>query len=149
MKLTDKTYQDITDALDLLATGNAHKTNGKISAVNLAREASISKATLYRYFSAHENLKHDFITLKKNGINTTNAPETVHQENILLRAEIKNLRSKLFDQEQEFSDLNSQKSHNIVILWREIERLKIECNRYLRLLESYDTVSVFPGNTST
>jgi len=46
--MKDRTYQAVLDALDLLATARPAKTNGKVTAVNLAKEAGISKATLHK-----------------------------------------------------------------------------------------------------
>lgn len=48
--MADKNHQAIIDALDLLARGASTKTNGKITSVNLAREAGVSRATIYPSF---------------------------------------------------------------------------------------------------
>jgi predicted nucleic acid-binding Zn-ribbon protein len=143
--MTDKTYQAIVDALDILATGAARKTNGKISATNLAKEAGISKATLYRYFGAHAKLQQDFFIIKKNGGSTADVAETVQDENAQLKSEIKILRSKVSEQEKMYSLLNTQKAHQTLVLWKEVERLKNECERLLKKLESHENVTVFPG----
>lgn len=75
--MADKNHQAIIDALDLLARGASTKTNGKITSVNLAREAGVSRATIYRYLDEFTDLNDAFESLKKNGLQRTdNAPIT-------------------------------------------------------------------------
>ncbi len=132
--------QQIIDAMDLLATGCSKKTNGKISAVNLAKEASISKATLYRYFESHEDLEKAFQLLRRNGVRLVEAPETVEQENANLKAETKALRSKIAEQER--MELLEKKvmANQIFVLWQEVERLTQEQDRLLQRLKAFDNI---------
>src|SRR5688572_1744380 len=94
--MKDKNYRQIVNALDLLANGTPTKSNGKVTGVNVAKEAGISKATLYRYFHEHADLREAYEALRKNGIRVTeDPPETIQQAYRLLKDEVKRLRSEL------------------------------------------------------
>lgn len=49
MSRTDKTKQKLIDALDRIVRGRPARTDGKLTPSNLAREAAIGRATLYRF----------------------------------------------------------------------------------------------------
>lgn len=143
--MTDKTCQAIIDALDLLANGTPKKTNGKITGVNVAAEAGVSKATLYRYFDDNNDLKDSYNALRKNGIRITDdAPETIQQAYKLLKDEVKHLRSELAEAKKKAEQTNKLKSHQIQLLWMDNERLKGEVNRLLAKSKSTENVTVLP-----
>lgn len=128
--MSDKTYQAIVDAQDLLATGRAAKTNGKVTAVNVAKEAGIGKATLYRYFDEHSELRQAFDAMRKNGIRISDdVPETIQQAYRLLKDEVKRLRSELAETKRTADHDNKLKAHQIKLLWSENERLQREVRR--------------------
>lgn len=141
--MTDKNYQAIIDALDLLANGSPKKSNGKITGVNVAAEAGVSKATLYRYFDDHEELKASYTALRKNGIRMTDdAPETIQQAYKLLQDEVKHLRTELAELKNNAEHTNKLKSHQIQLLWMDNERLQSEVRRLLGKIENTDNVIV-------
>lgn len=128
--MKDQTYQAIVDALDALARGKPAKTNGKVTGVNLAKEAGISKATLYRYLAQHSELQEAYETLRRSGVQEDEVvPETVEQANRLLGQEIKRLRSALAEARRQAAQVNEMKSHQIGLLWLENERLRQEVAR--------------------
>lgn len=128
--MKDKTYLAISNALDLLASGKPARTNGKITGVNLAKEACVSKATLYRYLGQNTDLQEAYDILRKNGVRGDElVPETVEQSNRLLKNEVKQLRSELVEARRQFARLNELKSHQIQLLWLENERLQFEIGR--------------------
>jgi len=128
----DKTLQAITDALDLLASGKPAKSNGKITGVNLAREAGVSKATLYRYLDQNTDLQEAYNALRKNGVREDVVfPETIEQANRLLKAEVKQLRSELAEVRRQAEFSNKLKAHQIQLLWLENDRLQGEVARLL------------------
>lgn len=141
--MADNNYQDILNGLDALATGNAHKTNGKITAVNVAVQSGVSKATLYRYFDDHKELREAFDTLKKNGIRVSDdAPETIEQAYRQQKEEIKFLRSELAEVKNNAAKTDKLKSHQIQLLWMDNERLQTEIRRLQVKYESKDNVTV-------
>jgi AcrR family transcriptional regulator len=94
--MKDKTKQAIIDAIDQLASAKPLQTNGKVSGVNLAKEAGVSKATLYRYLNENTDLQADYAALRKNGVREKNVvPETLEQAFRLVSDEVKALRSTL------------------------------------------------------
>jgi len=143
--MADKNYQTIIDALDLLANGTPKKTNGKITGVNVAAEAGISKASLYRYFNNHKELKNAYDTLQKNGIRLSDvAPETIQQAYSLLKDEVKHLRSELSEVKKKSDQTNKLKSHQIQLLWMDNERLQGVVRFLQSKSESRYNVSVLP-----
>lgn len=127
--MSDTTLNQITDALDRLASGNVINCNGKINSVNLAKESGISKATLYRYFQANKKLRDDLKALKKYGVKAGSGPETIEQENVELKKEVKRLRSKIAEIEREFSLINNVKAHQIFVLHTENSKLISEVEK--------------------
>lgn len=128
--MSDKNHQAIIDALDVLARGASTKTNGKITGINVAKEASISKATLYRYLKEFPNLNGAYETLRKNGISRTDdAPVTLQEAYRLRELEVKHLRSELNQYKKDATNINKLKAHQIQLLWMENERLQSEVIR--------------------
>ncbi len=128
--MPDKNYQTIVDALDVLARGASKKTNGKITGVNVAKEAGISKASLYRYFKEFPELDDAYRTLRRNGrCLTEDAPETLQDEYRLLMQEVKSLRSVVAQEKKDSAKMNELKSHQIQLLWMDNERLQAEVER--------------------
>lgn len=133
--MPDKNYQAIIDALDVLARGVSTKTNGKITGVNVAKEAGIGKATLYRYFKEHSNLNDAYEALRRNGIRITDdVPETLQEAYRLREQEVKNLRLELNKRKNEAANLNKLRAHQIQLLWMDNERLQGEVARLLSLI---------------
>lgn len=132
-KMSDRSYQAIVDAMDKLANGTPESTNGKITGVNLAVEARVSKATLYRYLTDFPQLQEAYSALRHNGIKrTTDAPETLQQANKLIQDEVKYLRIELKKLKKETEELNKLKSHQIQLLWLDNERLQMRLNLLLK-----------------
>ena len=130
--MKDKTYKAIFDALDMLASGKPTKTNGKITGVNLANEANVSKATLYRCLDLNPKLQEAYDVLRKNGVrDNVGVPETIEQANRLLEAEVRQLRLQLAEIRRQSEQSNKLKAHQILLLWQENERLEREVARLI------------------
>jgi hypothetical protein len=141
--MKDRTYQAVLDALDLLATARPAKTNGKVTAVNLAKEAGISKATLYRYFDEHADLRNAYDAMRRNGIQVVDeVPETIQHAYRLLKEEVRSLRSELGETKRKANHNNKLKAHQILLLWTENKRLENEVRR-LQTLGSKNNVVAF------
>ena len=117
--MKNKTSQAIGDAISRLATGEPLVTNGKMTAINVAREAGISKATLYRYFESDESLRGDFEAVSRNTVRDPDAPLTVQDALKDAHLEIKDLRRKLADAEK----LGRVRAQQIFLLWAENKAL--------------------------
>lgn len=119
--INDPDYLNIVDATDRLASGTSTKTNGKITNVNLAKEAGISKATLYRRFEDFPDLRTTFIALRKNGRPAEDhSLETEEDSRQATQREIKTLRA-------DKKDLCKQlkvKTMQIGLLWLKIKSLE-------------------------
>ncbi|WP_136219047.1 hypothetical protein [Massilia sp. Mn16-1_5] len=125
--MKDKTKQAITDALDKLASAKPARTNGKITGLNLAKEAGVSKATLYRYLNDHIDLQTEYATLRKNGVSEEDVvPETLEQAYRLASEEVKMLRSALSDEREAAAQASKLRANQVLLLWLEIERLREE-----------------------
>lgn len=148
--MPDKNHQAIVDALDVLARGASKKTNGKITAVNVAKEASVGKATLYRYFKKFPDLKNACEALRKNGIHLDeDAPETLQDACRLLEQEVKSLRSELAQTKAGAARMNELKSHQIQLLWMANERLEGEVGRLKVLRIKADDMTTLPMRKNT
>jgi AcrR family transcriptional regulator len=144
--MNDKNYQAIVDALDLLGSGKHAISNGKITALNVAIEAGISKATLYRYFDRVEQLRKGFESIRRRGINFEDeAPDTPVRAYLHVKTEIKHLRDELATEKRRSTESDRLKSHQLLVLWSENERLKNEINRLSRALERYSNVVLLPN----
>ncbi|MGL6523062.1 hypothetical protein [Aeromonas salmonicida] len=133
--MADKNHQAIIDALDLLARGASTKTNGKITSVNLAREAGVSRATIYRYLDEFTDLNDAFESLKKNGLQRTyNAPITLLEAYQQRELEVKKLRAELKECKQEITKINNLRANQIQLLWMDNERLQTENNRLHKMI---------------
>lgn len=131
--MSDKTKFAISAAIDALGSGAPRKTNGKITAINIAREAGVSKATLYRYLGIYSDLAEEFEAVRSRGITTNDdAPVTVDDALAHAKTEIVALR-KLISNMKDAADKNDKlKSHQILVLWKENQRL----NAYIERIES-------------
>ncbi len=133
--MADKNHQAIIDALDVLARGASTKTNGKITSVNLAREAGVSRATIYRYLDEFQDLNDAFEALKKNGIQRTdNAPITLLEAYQQRESEVKKLRAELKECKQEITKINNLRANQIQLLWMDNERLQTENYRLHKMI---------------
>ncbi|MCC0087742.1 HTH domain-containing protein [Aeromonas veronii] len=134
--MADKHHQAIIDALDVLARGASTKTNGKITSVNLAREAGVSRATIYRYLDEFHDLNDAFEVLRKNGLQRTdNAPITLLEAYQQRESEVKKLRAELNECKQEIKKINNLRAHQIQLLWMDNERLQAENNRLQKIID--------------
>lgn len=125
--MKDKTKQAIIDALDKLASAKPARTNGKITGLNLAKEAGVSKATLYRYLNDHIDLHTEYATLRKNGVSGEDVvPETLEQAHRLACEEVKMLRSALSNERDAAAQASKLRANQVLLLWLEIERLREE-----------------------
>lgn len=128
--MKDRTHRAIINAMDLLATGRSANTNGKVTAVNVAKEAGIGKATLYRYFEEHADLRQAYDAMRKNGIRLVDeVPETIQQAYRMLKDEVKRLRTELAEARRIADQGNELKAHQIQLLWTDNERLKKQVSR--------------------
>lgn len=132
--MTDRNKSAIVDALNQLASAKPTRTNGKITGVNLAKEAGVSKATLYRYLNAYAELRDAYNTLRKNGVQTDDViPETLEQALRLATNEVKTLRSTLSSERAENERMTKLRASQVQLLWLEVERLQKENNRLTEL----------------
>ncbi|MGL4354180.1 MAG: hypothetical protein ACRCTP_09770 [Aeromonas popoffii] len=140
--MADRNHQAIIDAMDVLARGASTKTNGKVTSVNLAREAGVSRATIYRYLDEFQDLNDAFEALKKNGLQRTdNAPITLLEAYQQRESEVKKLRAELKECKQDIVNINKLRAHQIQLLWMENNRLHVELTRLKSLVT--DNISNF------
>lgn len=142
--MADKTKIAISTAIDALGRRESRKTNGKITAVNVALEAGISKATLYRYFESNADLLSDFEAVKARGVSSSDiAPVTVDDALKNAKDEIEALRKLISDMKDAADKNDKLKSHQILVLWKENHRL----NAHIKRMESRDVKgNIFPFN---
>jgi AcrR family transcriptional regulator len=140
--MTDKTYESIVAALDRLASGNGSRKSGKITAVSLAAEAGIGKATLYRYFNDHDKLKRDYDSVRRRGIGPIpDGPATLQDALANAQAEIKELRRELAEADIAFK----AKAQQLLLLWAENKSLRRELERDAASSIRSDNVTLFSG----
>ena len=131
--MTDKTKLAISAAIDALGRGVPTKTNGKITAINLAREAGVSKATLYRYFEHNADLASDFEAVKSRGATPNDdAPVTLADALENAKVEIASLRKLISDMKEAAAKNDKLESHQVFVLWKENQRL----SEYIKRMES-------------
>lgn len=122
--------QTILDAIVRLTNGTSKKTDGKITAVNLAKEAGVSKATLYRCFEHHAGIRENYEALRRNGIRLSDCePITDEHSYHLLKDELRQLRTELTNIKITSDKINKLKAHQILILWMDNERLQNDLDR--------------------
>ncbi|POB00452.1 MULTISPECIES: hypothetical protein [Chromobacterium] len=132
--MKQSSYDAIDAAIERHANGTAKLTDGKITHVNIAKEAKVGRATVYRCFDEHAALKEKFEKLKKNGLNQTQEPpQTLHEAFLAAKKEIKQLRDNLKEEKQRSEHKEKLSANMIFILKREIQRLETE-NKNLRKL---------------
>lgn len=140
--MKDATYAAIADALDRLCQSEGRLSSLKLNGVNLAKEAGISKATLYRYFDFHENLREAYDAARKRG--AVNIPEAPTSGVDALRAaerEIADLREIISERDALVSARNAQ----LFLLWSENRALSKELERKSLAVGVAGNVSVFLG----
>lgn len=121
MTVFDETYKAITDALDRLGADDRIKKRAKTTAVNVALEAGISKATLYRYFKTHEKLRGDYDVIRKRaGRRSIEAPGTLQEAWAAAQTEIRELRRQLSEAEV----AAKLKAQQVLLLWAENKSLR-------------------------
>lgn len=114
------THKAITDALDRLATSDRIK---KITAMDVVREAGISKASLYRYFEADKDLRRDYDAIRKSSVcGNSEAPGTLQEAFANAQAEIRELRQQLAEAEA----AGTLKAQQVLLLWKENKALRRE-----------------------
>lgn len=135
--MPDRNYQAIVDALDVLARGASTKTNGKITSVNLAKEACVSRATVYRYLHENADLNEAYEAIRKNGLSCAgDAPVTLLEAYQLQDLEVRSLRVALNQCKKDAAETNKMKAHQIQLLWLENERLRSEVSRLQSLIKN-------------
>jgi AraC-like DNA-binding protein len=111
-------YKSIVDAMNKLALGEPVKTNGRLTALNLATEAGISRATLYRQFDEYPDLGESFGKLKRNQTALDDVPPlSVHDALDDSQKEVKALRVELAAERKKHDQIDKQRLHQIALLW--------------------------------
>ena len=137
-------YDAIDAAIDRHANGTVRLSNGKITHVNIAKEAQVGRATLYRSFDEHATLREKFETLKKNGANKTiEPPQTLHEAFLDAKEEVKRLRRELDDERRRSDDNRKLCANMIFVLKRRVQVLETE-NANLRTQHSVSQVITLP-----
>jgi AcrR family transcriptional regulator len=125
--MKDTTYQAIVAAIDRLARGKGSTKNGKVTVVNVAAEAGIGKATVYRYFTEYETLRKDYDTVRRRGSKPiSDGPATVQDALTLAKSEIQDLRRELAEAEVAIKT----KAQQLLLLWSENKSLHRELERH-------------------
>ena len=137
--MSEKQYQAIVDAIDRLARGEARKSNGKLIPINVAREAGISKASLYRYFGNHELLRKEFDDCQKQGVRIQDRELTAADDALAAaQTEVLELRKRL----DEVKSTLKLRDQQLFLLWAENKRLARDLKRSVGLT---DNVRPFSG----
>lgn len=138
--MKQSSYDAIYAAIERHANGAAKLTDGKITHVNIAKEAKVGRATVYRCFDEHAPLREKFEKLKKNGPNQTQEPpQTLHEAFLAAKKEIKQLRNDLKEEKQRSEQMEKLSANVIFILKREILRLE---TANMQLKKSQPTSSI-------
>ncbi|CAJ8261725.1 Uncharacterised protein [Burkholderia pseudomallei] len=125
--MKDATHGAIDDALNRLASKQPSRTNGKVTGINVAYEAGIAKATLYRYFDSHPGLRDKYNTLRKGGIDATKiASDAQSPSTGPSREDAETLRKALAEAERAAEKSRQLLAHQVELLWLDNERLRQE-----------------------
>lgn len=142
--MIDETYQRIVDGIDLLASGEPKRSNGKITSSNLIKESGVSKATLYRYFKKFPDLFEIFIKLRRKGVTKNDSPFTLEEENNQLKNEIKSLRANISSENTDALLKCKVYAHKIFILHQEVNRLNTLIINLRGKLSNFDNITILP-----
>ncbi|WP_244744690.1 hypothetical protein [Paraburkholderia terricola] len=137
-------YKAIDGALDRHKSGTTRHSDGKVTVVNIAREARVGRATVYRCFAEHADLKTKYDQLYTQGASkAVEPPETPHEAFLQARDEIKHLRDELKDVKRQADEQRKMSANMIFVLKRRIEVVETE-NKNLRTNRSQGTVIQMP-----
>lgn len=137
-------YEAIDGALDRLMSGMTRHSNGKVTVVNIAKEACVGRATVYRSFAEHTDLKTKYDNLATQGSSKAiEPPQTPHEAFLQARDEIKRLRRELKDVRRQADEQQKLSANMIFVLKRKIEVVETE-NKNLRGNQSRPTVIPIP-----
>lgn len=133
-------YDAIDGALDRHKSGMTRHSDGKVTVVNIAKEARVGRATVYRCFAEHTDLKTKYDDLCTHGSSkAVEPPQTPHDAFLQARDEIKRLRQELKDVRQQADEQQKLSANMIFVLKRKIEVVETE-NKNLRGKQSQSTV---------
>jgi hypothetical protein len=137
-------YDAIDGALDRHKSGMTRHSNGKVTVVNIATEARVGRATVYRCFAEHSELKTKYDNLCTQGPSKAlEPPQTPHQAFLQARDEIKRLRQELKDVRQQADEQRTLSANMIFVLKRKIEVVET-ANKNLRNKQTQSTVTQMP-----
>lgn len=125
--MSDINYNSICAALDALESGALNESGGKVTGVNLARIAKVSKATLYRYLERNQELQERYSSLRKSTRPFRQAGATgATAETLSLSETVEALRSEMAQLRRVSEEKHKLHLHQIQILWMENRRLQSE-----------------------
>ncbi|WP_244786052.1 hypothetical protein [Cupriavidus pauculus] len=137
-------YDAIDSALDRHKSGMTRHSNGKVTVVNVAKEARVGRATVYRCFAEHTDLKTKYDDLCTYGASkAAKPPQTPHEAFLQARDEIKRLRQELKDVKRQADEQRTLSANMIFVLKRKIDVVETE-NKNLRDKQSQSTVIQMP-----
>lgn len=130
--MKDSTYQAIDGALDGMGNERATTIRSKVSGIEVAQRARVSKATLYRYLDAHPALRNKYNTLRTNvdlpNVDVPNepTPEALVRAHHTAEDEVNRLRTALAEAVRAAERSDKLSAHQIELLWLDNERLRRE-----------------------
>ncbi|MFM0524807.1 hypothetical protein PQR11_07490 [Paraburkholderia strydomiana] len=143
--MKDSTYHAIENALDGMGNGRATTIRSKVSGIEVAQRARVSKATLYRYLDAHPALRNKYNTLRTNvdlpDVDVPNepTPEALVRAHDTAEDEVNRLRTALAEAVRAAEQSDKLSAHQIELLWLDNERLRRE-------LQNVSSQLAAPGN---
>ncbi|HDR9104576.1 TPA: hypothetical protein QDB04_001395 [Burkholderia vietnamiensis] len=133
-------YDAIDGALDRHKSGMTRHSDGKVTVVNIAKEASVGRATVYRSFAEHPDLKAKYDNLStQRSSKAVEPPQTPHEAFLQARDEVKRLRQELKDERRQAEERHKLSANMIFVLKRKIQVVETE-NKNLRDNQSRSTV---------
>lgn len=137
--MTDKGYHAVIDAIERLVRGLSTTTNGKLIPVNVAREAGISKASLYRYFERYDGLRKEFDEAQKQGVRVEDRKIITVQDSLAAATtEARELRRRLTSAERELKIRDQQ----IFLLWSDNKELSVQLKKARETTEAPHVTSL-------
>ncbi|MDR6419972.1 hypothetical protein J2801_002223 [Paraburkholderia phenoliruptrix] len=138
--MKDSTYRAIDDALEGIGNERAITMRSKISGIEVARRAGVSKATLYRYLDAHPALRNKYNTLRTNvDVPNDPTPEALVRAHHTAEDEVNRLRTALAEAVRAAEQSDKLSAHQIELLWLDNARLRRE-------LQNVSSQLAAPGN---